>query len=199
MPNINLLPWREKLKKEREARFGIAAGAGLAVAGLIVLGVHLYMQSLISYQQSRNGYLNSEIKLMEQKIKEIEQLEDKKQHLIERMNVIQELETSRPRIVHLFDQLVLQAPAGVYFTKMEQKGEQVTLEGYAQSDARVSTLMKAIERSEWMKNPTIIEIIRQNRKDSSSGNKKGSKGSTVSTFKLKFNQAAPKANEDEAS
>lgn len=194
MPNVNLLPWREKLKKEREARFGIAVGAGLAVAGLIMLGVHLYMQSLISYQQSRNGYLDSEIKLMEQKIKEIEQLEEKKQRLIERMNVIQELETSRPRIVHLFDELVLQAPDGVYFTNMEQKGEQVTLEGYAQSDARVSSLMKAIERSEWMKNPTIIEIVREARKNSDSRNKQKQ---TVSTFKLKFNQAAPKATEEE--
>lgn len=191
MPNINLLPWREKLKKEREARFGIAAGAGLAVAGLIVLGVHLYMQNLINYQQDRNNYLNSEIKLMEEKIKEIEQLEEKKQRLIERMNVIQELETSRPRIVHLFDELVLQAPDGVYFTNMTQKGEKVTLEGYAQSDARVSSLMKAIERSEWMKNPTIIEIVREDRQGS------GKKGRTVSTFKLQFHQAAPKVNEEE--
>ncbi|MCV6636762.1 PilN domain-containing protein [Candidatus Albibeggiatoa sp. nov. NOAA] len=194
MPNVNLLPWREKLKKEREARFGVAVVAGLAVAGLIMLGVHLYMQSLISYQQSRNSYLDGEIKLMEQKIKEIEQLEDKKQRLIERMNVIQELETSRPRIVHLFDELVLQAPDGVYFTSMEQKGEQVTLEGYAQSDARVSSLMKAIERSEWMKNPTIIEIVREARKNSGSRNKQKQ---TVSTFKLRFNQAAPKATEEE--
>jgi type IV pilus assembly protein PilN len=191
MPNINLLPWREKLKKEREARFGIAAGAGLAVAGLIVLGVHLYMQNLINYQKDRNNYLNKEIKLMEEKIKEIEQLEEKKQRLIERMNVIQELETSRPRIVHLFDELVLQAPDGVYFTNMTQKGEKVTLEGYAQSDARVSSLMKAIERSDWMKNPTIIEIVRQDRQGS------GKKGRTVSTFKLQFHQAAPKVKEEE--
>ncbi|MEK7989784.1 MAG: PilN domain-containing protein [Thiotrichaceae bacterium] len=193
MPNINLLPWREKLKKEREARFGVAAAVGLAVAGLIVLGVHLYIQGLINYQESRNNYLNNEISLMEQKIKEIEELEDKKQRLIERMNVIQELETSRPRIVHLFDELVTQAPDGVYFTNMKQKGEKITVEGYAQSDARVSSFMKSIERSEWMKNPTIIEILRKDRKQTGSNKK----GSTVSTFKLQFNQAAPKVNEEE--
>ena len=192
MPNINLLPWREKLKKEREARFGIAIGTGLGIAGLIVLGIHMYMQNLISHQQSRNGYLESEIKVMEQRIKEIEQLEDKKQRLIERMNVIQELETSRPRIVHLFDEIVKQAPDGVYFTIMEQKGETVTLEGYAQSDARVSSLMKAIENSEWMKNPNIIEIIRGKRKS-----KGTDKNSIVSTFKLKFQQDAPKADDEE--
>jgi len=193
MPNINLLPWREKLKKEREARFGIAIGTGLGIAGLIVLGIHMYMQNLISHQQSRNGYLESEIKVMEQRIKEIEQLEDKKQRLIERMNVIQELETSRPRIVHLFDEIVKQAPDGVYFTLMEQKGETVTLEGYAQSDARVSSLMKAIEGSEWMKNPNIIEIIRDKRKTKGSDKK----NSVVSTFKLKFQQDAPKVDEEE--
>jgi type IV pilus assembly protein PilN len=194
MPNINLLPWREKLKKEREARFGIAAAAGLAVGGLIVLGVHLYIQGLINYQQSRNSYLKKEISLMEAKIKEIENLEEKKQRLIERMNVIQELETSRPRIVHLFDELVTQTPDGVYFTNMKQKGEKITIEGYAQSDARVSSFMKAIERSEWMKNPTIIEILRKGR-DRSGSSKKG--GSTVSTFKLQFDQAAPKANNED--
>ncbi len=194
MPNINLLPWREKLKKEREARFGIAAGVGLAVAGLIVLAVHLYMQSLIDYQQSRNSYLEKQIKLMEEKITEIKGLEDKKQRLIDRMNVIQDLEISRPRIVHLFDELVLQVPDGVYFTLMQQKGDRINLEGYAQSDARVSSLMKAIERSEWMKNPTIIEIVRQERKQKG-GNKK--EGRTVSTFKLQFQQTAPKQVGDE--
>lgn len=191
MPHINLLPWREKLKKERETRFGIAIGIGLAVAGLIVLGVHLYIQGLINHQQNRNRYLQNEIKIMEDRIKEIAQLEEKKQRLIDRMNVIQELEISRPRVVRLFDEIVLYIPDGVYLTAMSQKGTKVTLEGYAQSDARVSSFMKAIdEQSDWMKNPTIIEIIREERPVQ--GGQRGQTGRVVSTFKLQFEQSAPK-------
>jgi type IV pilus assembly protein PilN len=149
MSHLNLLPWRETLKREREIRLAVFTGASLAVAGVVVLSAHLFMEGLIDYQESRNNYLGREIKRVEAQIKEIEDLEKKKQRLIDRMNVIQELESNRPKIVHLFDELVKQLPDGVYFTALEQKNDKLTLEGIAQSDARVSSLMRNIEKSQW--------------------------------------------------
>lgn len=197
MPHINLLPWRDTLKKEREIRFGVAAGVALALAGLIALGVHLYMEGEISYQQKRNNFIKAEIKKVEEDIKEIERLQEKKQRLIDRMNVIQRLEANRPKIVHLFDELVKRVPDGVYFTSMKQEGAKVTLEGVAQSDARVSSLMNEIDRSEWMKDPNIIEIRRKEKKDDRNNARKTTRVRTVSNFILEFHQASPKSEEEE--
>jgi type IV pilus assembly protein PilN len=186
MPRINLLPWRETLKKEREIRFGIITGASLVLTGLVVLSVHLYMGSLIAQQQDRNNYLNIEIEKAKAKIKEIDKLKEDKERLIKRMDVIQVLEESRPQVVHLFDELVKQAPDGVYFTSIKQKGDKITLEGVAQSNARVSSLMKNIERSQWLSDPKIIFI--KTRKINSQSRAR----SNVSTFKLVVMQIAPK-------
>jgi len=189
MPRINLLPWRETLKKEREIRFGIITGISLAITGLVVLSVHLYMQSLIDYQQSRNKYLETQIKEADKKIEEIKKLEKDKLRLIERMDVIQQLEESRPQIVHLFDEFVKQVPEGVYFTTMKQKGDKITLEGVAQSNARVSSLMTNIEKSPWLTNPTIGVIETTNK--GATNYKKHS----ISKFKLEVTLTAPKKEE----
>ncbi|OQY54778.1 MAG: pilus assembly protein PilN [Candidatus Parabeggiatoa sp. nov. 2] len=186
MPRINLLPWRETLKKEREIRFGIITGASLVFTGLVVLSAHLYMGSLIDHQQRRNNYLNAEIKKAEAQISEIDKLKEDKERLIKRMDVIQVLEESRPQVVHLFDELVKQAPDGVYFSSIKQKGDKITLEGVAQSNARVSSLMKNIERSQWLSNPKIIFIKTQKN------NKRSRARSNVSRFKLEVMQTAPK-------
>jgi type IV pilus assembly protein PilN len=180
MPHINLLPWRDTLKKEREIRFGIIAGVSLFLSGLVVLGVHLFMDAEITYQKKRNDYLNSEIKKAEAKIEKIKMLDEKKQDMIARMNAIQDLEESRPLVVHLFEELVTQVPNGVYFTSMKQKDDKVILEGVAQSDARVSSLMKKIDESEWLTLPKIYIIkSKENKKD---------KKRSVSTFKLEVTQ-----------
>jgi type IV pilus assembly protein PilN len=180
MPHINLLPWRETLKKEREIRFGIITGVSLFLSGLVVLGVHLFMDAEITFQKKRNHYLESEIKKAKAKIEKIKKLDEKKQDMIARMNAIQDLEESRPLVVHLFEELVTQVPDGVYFTSMKQKENKITLEGVAQSDARVSSLMKKIEESEWLTNPKIYIIkIKENKKD---------KKRSVSTFKLEITQ-----------
>jgi len=192
MPNINLLPWRETLKKERETRFGIITGAALAVTGLIVLAIHLYVAGLISYQQQRNQYLKNKIAEMDKKIEQIKDLAQKKERLIARMDVIQNLEASRPEIVHLFDELVKRVPDGVFFTEMRQEKDKLSLTGVAQSDARVSSLMKNIERSPWLAEPKIIEIVAQ--EIDSSGDK--SIKHSVSTFVLEVKQISPE-NEDE--
>ncbi|OQW95428.1 MAG: hypothetical protein BWK79_02510 [Beggiatoa sp. IS2] len=191
MPHINLLPWRDTLKKEREIRFAAICGTSLACAGLVWLSVHFYIEGLISYQESRNNFLKAEIKEEENKIKEIEDLQKKKERLIDRLNVIQKLQANRPQAVHLFDELVRQAPDGVYFTKMEQKNDKITLEGIAQSDARVSSLMTNVDKSQWLREPKIL-IIKTDPKSSSDAKVQRS----VSTFKLEVAQKSPKAEEE---
>jgi type IV pilus assembly protein PilN len=187
---INLLPWRETLKKEREIRFYSLIGVSLVITGLVILAVHLYMEDLISYQEKRNRYLDTQIKQAEEKIKEIEELDQKKQHLIERMNVIQELEEKRPQIVHIFDELVRQVPDGVYFTELKpnRKDDNLILEGVAQSEARVSSLMNNIKRrSQWLRNPKIhyIEIDKKSRQKDQKR--------TVSRFKLEVTPTVPQS------
>ena len=188
MPRINLLPWRETLKKEREIRFGIITGISLGITVVIFLGIRFYIADAISYQESRNNYLTEQIKAAEAKIEEIKELEQKKERLIERMSIIQELEKSRPQVVHLFDELVKQVPQGVYFTEMEQKGDKIILTGVAQSDARVSSLMSNIEISQWLTNPKIYEITTGKLGGSSGNNKR-----RVSKFRLEVTQTSPQS------
>jgi len=187
MPRINLLPWRDTLQKERETRFGIIAIIMLIFAGLVVGAVHLYMNGEINYQKRRNNYLIAEIKKAEAKIKEIKELEQKKQRLIERMSIIQKLEESRPQVVHLFEELVKQVPEGVYFTSMKQKANKIVIEGAAQSNARVSSLMKNFERSQWLTGSKIIFIKTEQLK----GKQKSYRKRSVSKFKLEITQTAP--------
>jgi len=182
---INLLPWRDTQRKEREIRFVIITGLALAFVGAIVLSGHLYMADKISYQQSRNDYLKAEIKKADAKIKKIKKLKDKKRRLVERMNVIQELEESRSHLVHLLDELVKQIPSGVYFKRMTQKKNKITLEGVAQSDARVSSLMGSLEASPWLTNPKVYFI-----KDSTTKQSNQRKRS-VSSFRLEIIQTTP--------
>lgn len=197
MSHLNLLPWRETLKREREIRLAVFTGTSLAITGIVVLSAHLFMESLIDYQESRNTYLGTEIKRVEAQIKEIEDLEKKKQRLIDRMNVIQELESNRPKIVHLFDEVVKQLPDGVYFTLLEQKNDKLTLEGIAQSDARVSSLMRNIEKSQWLTNPQIQLIAAKEASVNSSttSTSTSKKNRSVSSFKLEVTQTAPKSDD----
>lgn len=190
MPQINLLPWRETLKQERQTRFMIIAAIAVGITVLLWVGTYVYIEDRISYQEQRNSYLKQEITLVEQQLKEIEELKDKKTRLIERMNVIQKLQANRPQVVHLFDEIVKRVPEGVYFTEMIQKGNIITLSGIAQSDARVSSLMTNIEKSEWLKSPDIVVI--------DADNAKGEQGQTqrsISKFQLKITLTMPKGEE----
>jgi type IV pilus assembly protein PilN len=142
------------------------------------------MENLISYQESRNKYLATEIKKAEDKIEEIKELDIKKDQLIKRMEVVEKLQSSRPEIVHLFDELVLTLPPGVYYNELEQKPSWVILKGYAQSKALVATLMRNLGKSEWFKDPKL-KII-EKYKD------KNKQGKTLFTFELTVTQATPK-------
>lgn len=158
MPSINLLPWREAERKKRQRDFGVAMG-GAVVAGVavIMLAMLAYSQ-MISAQEARNDRLTREIAELEKSIQEIDGLERQKERLLARMEIIEQLQKSRPEIVHLFDELVRQLPEGVYLTGMKQTGSRVEIRGVAQSSTRVSALMRQIDSSEWLSDPEVERV-----------------------------------------
>ncbi len=158
MPSINLLPWREAERKKRQRDFGVAtAGAVVAAIAVVVATIFAYSQ-MISNQEARNQRLTQEIAELEKSITEIDGLERQKERLLARMEIIEELQKSRPEIVHLFDELVRQLPEGVYLTGMKQTGSRVEIRGVAQSSTRVSALMRQIDASEWLSDPEVERV-----------------------------------------
>ena len=155
---VNLLPHREeRRKRSRNHFYGIAGGA--AVIGLLVVGaMHTYFAEKIDAQAGRNKFLKGEIAKLDKEIAEINKLKDEIQALLARKQVIETLQADRAQTVNLLDQLVKQMPEGVYLKSIAQKGLKVSLVGYAQSNARVSTLMRNIESSPWLANPELIEV-----------------------------------------
>ncbi len=166
MARINLLPWREWERKRKQREFAgmAAAGAILAVFGVII--GHFQMEGMISAQEERNNFLLSEIKTLESRIEKIKDLESTKDKLLARMNVIQELQSNRPLSVHLMDELVRTLPDGVYLNKFTQKGPGLTMDGVAQSNARVSAYMRNIDGSQWIGGPklNVIETKTEERR-----------------------------------
>ncbi|MDX9739582.1 MAG: PilN domain-containing protein [Gammaproteobacteria bacterium] len=158
MTRINLLPWRElRRKEERRQFFSVAAGAAVLM-GVLVLYAHIHIGGLISAQDQRNKYMRDEIAAVDAKIAEIRTLETKKQQLLARMNIIQELQTRRPEIVHIFDELVRAVPAGLSLTKVSQQGGSIVIEGIAESNARVSAFMRNLDGSDWFVAPRLDVI-----------------------------------------
>ena len=158
MPSINLLPWREAERQKRQRDFGVAMG-GAVIAGIaVIMLTMLAFSQMISAQEGRNNRLTAEIAELEKSIKEIDGLERQKERLLARMEIIDQLQKSRPEIVHLFDELVRQLPEGVYLTGMKQVGSRVELRGVAQSSTRVSALMCQIEASTWLSDPEVERV-----------------------------------------
>jgi type IV pilus assembly protein PilN len=158
MARINLLPWREVERKRKLRQFGIMVGVGLAIALAASVYMHIHVEGMIYYQNQRNAFLEGEIAKLTKMISEIRDLEKIKANLIARMNIIQQLQESRPEIVHLFDELVETLPDGVYLTKVDQKGRNIVLDGHAQSNARVSAYMRNIDSSSWIGNANLKVI-----------------------------------------
>ena len=158
MANINLLAWREARRQERKKQFLIGLGATLAGAALSVLLWDLAVNSQIDSQQSRNQYLRTQIALLDQEVAEIRDLQRKRNQLIERMRVIQALQGNRPVIVRLLDQLVRTVPDGVFYTSLQTKENMVSLEGVAESNNRVSSLMRRLDASDWLENPNLDAV-----------------------------------------
>lgn len=158
MPRINLLPWREAERKRKRQEFGVGALAAVIVAGVVGLAFSWQMQSAIDDQNERNALLKGEIQKLDKQIEEINGLDQQKQRLLARMEVIEQLQRSRPEAVHLMDQLVRTLPEGVYLTSVKQTDRKVQLKGVAQSSTRVSAYMRNIESSEWLEDPAL-EIV----------------------------------------
>jgi len=158
MVRINLLPHREQRRQARQRQF-ISLAIGLAILGLAVVGLgHVFIAARIDNQNSRNTLLKGEIVKLDEQIKEIDRLRDQTQALLARKQVVETLQANRTEAVHLLDQLVRQLPDGLYLKSVKQNGARVTLTGYAQSNARVSTLMRNIESSPWLGSPELVEI-----------------------------------------
>lgn len=158
MARINLLPWRDNLRRQRQREFGMTIAGALFLTLLLGFYVHLHVSGMIDHQKARNGFLKQEISEMDRKIKEIKDLENTKAKLLARINVIQQLQGSRPEVVHLFDELVTRTPEGSYLTDVQQKAKLVTINGRAQSNARVSSYMRNIDVSEWLHSP-LLQVI----------------------------------------
>jgi len=155
MPRINLLPWREAERKQKRQEFGVGAVAALLIAGVITFGVNWQMSAAIDSQNERNQYLKGEIANLDKQIAEILDLEQRKQRLKSRIEVIEQLERSRPEIVHVFDQLVRTLPEGIYLTGVKQTERKLTIKGVAQSSTRVASYMRNIDQSEWLADPSL--------------------------------------------
>ncbi len=158
MRTINLLPWREERRKELQKRFLIQLGGVAVLAAAVVLFAHLHIQGMIQGQEARNAFLQEEIRKADAKIREIQQLEAKKQMLLARMNVIQNLQSDRSDSVLLFDGLVRTLPDGLYFSRLQQQGRRITLEGIAESNSRVSDLMRRLDRDAVFSGPRLDVI-----------------------------------------
>ena len=155
---VNLLPHRAERRKRAKQHFAIVS-AGTAVVGLMIIGlVHSYYAERIATQQGRNQFLKGEIAKLDTEIAEIDKLKDEIRALLARKQVIETLQADRAQTVHLLDELVKQMPEGVYLRSLSQKGMRIQLIGYAQSNARVSTLMRNIEASRWLGSPELIEV-----------------------------------------
>ena len=186
MTRINLLPWREELRQEQKKQFLMMLVMTCVLAAAIVGLIHFQMQSKIDYQLTRNRFMTNEIGKLDEEIKEISELQKVRRSLIERMEVIQDLQGSRPSIVHLFTEIVSTVPNGVYLETLAQTGSNLLITGEAESNARVSTYMRNLQASDWLKDPnlTVIEI------EDKTVNR-------ISSFTLTVKQTSPNATGDE--
>jgi type IV pilus assembly protein PilN len=161
MPRINLLPWREELRQKRKKDFLTALVGAVMIGGLLAYATKLGVQAQTRSQQGRNTILQEEIALLDQQIEEILGLENQKERLLARMEIIDQLQRARPEVVHLFDEIVESLPEGVHLTEVRQTGSRIELHGSAQSSTRVSALMRNVAGSEWLRDPglDVVETI----------------------------------------
>ncbi|MDH5544868.1 MAG: PilN domain-containing protein [Gammaproteobacteria bacterium] len=158
MAGINLLPWREKLRKEREQQFYVLLGFFCGLALVVGVVFHIVISSLTGLQESRNSVLTQAIAQLDGEISNIKSLEVEKTRLLNRMTVIQKLQYSRPEVVHLFEELITTLPDGVQLLKVTQNNNTLSIEGIAESNSRISSLLRNMDRSDWLTEPQLIVI-----------------------------------------
>ena len=188
MPRINLLPWRVAQRKQRLKNFGIAAAVAVGLGVGTVLYAHATANRFIAHQEARNKYLESEIATLDKQIEEIKELEATKERLLARMQIIEQLQRSRPEVVHMFDEMVRRLPDGVYLKSLKQTGNRLSLKGVAQSSTRVSAFMRNIDNSEWLSDPglDVVETKEQGR----------ARNSEFTIFATQVSQANPEGAEE---
>lgn len=186
MAQINLLPWREERREERQQRFFASVGAGAIFAAAVLYGVILFANSLIDEQNHRNSLLKTEITELDKKIKEIKSLEAERDRLLARMQVIQELQTSRPKVVKVFDALVRTVPEGIHLEKVARQGDALTLNGVAKSNARVSVFMRQLDDNEEFNESKLTVIQRTSSREDA-----------IRKFTLGVNESKPKKEDGE--
>lgn len=192
MARINLLPWRDQQRKQQQQEFLAAILVSMGFACLIMIFVHVHYSDAIEYQNQRNLFLTERIAELDKQIEEIKTLESKKNRLIAKMEVIEQLQVSRPEIVHFFDEMARSVPEGVQLHEIAQAERNIQVKGEAQSNARVSSYMNKVDASPWLENPNLTVIE----------SKEEAKGKTVAServnrFDLKFLQTDRLAKEKE--
>lgn len=180
MAKINLLPWREELREQRKKEFLQTAALVLIVAAGIIGVGGFYIDQAKAYQEQRNEYLQGEIAELDERIREIRDLQQKREQLLARMRVIQELQGNRPVIVRVFDELVRTLTPGLYYQSVRMNGTQVALVGTAESNNRISAQMRRFDESEWFAQPNL-RGIRENP----------AFGAQASDFQLTVQQVTP--------
>jgi len=155
MAEINLLPWRDERRAELKQEFLAILGVVVVFAGLILFAVDLIISGQIQYQQDRNAYVQDNITALNKQVEEIREMQRKRTQLLDRMTVIQELQGNRPIIVRILDQLVRTVPDGVFYTSVSARQQLITISGIAESNNRVSSLMRRLDASDWFKDPNL--------------------------------------------
>lgn len=187
MANINLLPWREERRQERQKEFVAMLLATALAAGGIILLIDMVIRDDISNQNARNSYLQTNINELNNQVREIKELERKKKELLDRMKVIQELQGNRPVIVRIFDEMVRTLPDGVFYQDLSRKNDTITLSGNSESNNRISSLMRKLDGSDWFSAPNLT-AVKANPEF----------GEQASSFELSFKTSTPSAESEEA-
>jgi len=189
MANINLLPWREKLREERKQMFIVQLGITFVLALLVLGGLHLMVKSSIDNQAEVNATLRKEITTLDNRLTEIRQLQDQKKALTAKMAVIQQLQGNRPVIVRLFDELVRTLPDGVYYNSITRTNDSISLEGVAESNNRISALMRDLDASDWFAEPNLLGVTAVNEAPGAQQN------NTSNKFQLTVKVTTPPSQE----
>ena len=158
MIRINLLPHREEKRKAKRQQFFVLVGLISILAGLIVFLGYTVIGGYVSSQEERNAFLKKEIAVLDKQLEEIKRLKEQTQSMLARKQIIESLQADRAEAVHLLNELVKQMPEGVYIKSLKQDGRKISMVGYTQSNARVSTLMRNLEASPWLEKPELVEI-----------------------------------------
>ena len=192
MARINLLPWRDEQRQKREKQFNIMAISAVVVTAALMHGVHMYNEERIAFQESRNQYMEQQITSLNTRIKAIKNLDEQRKNLLARMEIIQQLQASRPEIVHIFDELITTLPEGVFYNQIKQNGNTLAVNGVAQSNAYVSSLMRNINASSWLKDPSLRQIVAD--RNSRTGDIDLLR---LAKFELQFKQSSTKTDDEE--